>query len=204
MTALKPHRGTWAHGDQAHTPIDTAREPARGGPDDPGDCRAVERVFRDGHTQHRWAADPRPGFWGPDGNTRLVAATIDPASLPPVATWYPATNPPRPDHPRAVRSRLAPLRILAQIWSGWTSQPPPVELQAPTASPQAGRGTSLHLPPQPDHDELPLATETSNRGSLPGRLRQWAGAGGVAGLSADVRVWAGERSMEGGGRRSTR
>ena len=35
--ALKPRRGTWASGDDAHTPEDAARELAWNGPDDPGD-----------------------------------------------------------------------------------------------------------------------------------------------------------------------
>lgn len=30
VMALKPRRGTWAYGPDAHTPVDVAREPARG------------------------------------------------------------------------------------------------------------------------------------------------------------------------------
>lgn len=237
VMALKPHRGTWAYADQAHTPIDAARELARGGPDNPGDWTAVVRVFRDGHTETWWAADARLGFWGPVGKTRLVVATTDPAALPPITTWYLATNLPRPgsprvadslhpaadlaeivriyglrtwveqsykqvknelgwadfqarsdiairrhwtlvncaftfcwtqnrtddapdpgsttppttvtwpDHLRAVRSWLAPLHMLAQIWRGWTSEPLSAEIQTLTASLQAGHGISLYLPP---------------------------------------------------------
>jgi hypothetical protein len=112
--ALKPHRGTWAYRDQAHTPIDAARELAWGGPDDPGDWTAIERVFRDGHTETWWAADATLGFWGPDGKTRLVVATIDPASLPPVTTWYLATNLPRPGGPRETDS-IHPAADLAEV-----------------------------------------------------------------------------------------
>jgi hypothetical protein len=36
------------------------------------------------------------GWWGPDGTTRLVVATADPGTLPDKATWYLATNLPRP------------------------------------------------------------------------------------------------------------
>src|SRR5713101_7759623 len=67
VMALKPRRGTWAYGDDAHTPADAARELAWDGPDDPGDWHPVTRTFRDGHTQTWWAADARLGWWGPDG-----------------------------------------------------------------------------------------------------------------------------------------
>jgi hypothetical protein len=42
------------------------------------------------------AVDAQLGWWGPDGHTRLVVATTDPAILPDNATWYLATNLPRP------------------------------------------------------------------------------------------------------------
>ncbi len=44
------------------------------------------------------------GWWGPDGNTRLVVATADPATLPAKATWYLATDLPRPGGPREADS----------------------------------------------------------------------------------------------------
>ena len=44
------------------------------------------------------------GWWGPDGTTRLVVATADPATLPAKATWYLATNLPRPGGPREADS----------------------------------------------------------------------------------------------------
>jgi len=37
VMALKPRRGTWAYGADAHTPVDAARELRWGGPEDPGD-----------------------------------------------------------------------------------------------------------------------------------------------------------------------
>ena len=49
--ALKPRRGTWAYGADAHTPVDAARELAWGGPEDPGDWHPVTRAFRDGHAE---------------------------------------------------------------------------------------------------------------------------------------------------------
>jgi FOG: Transposase len=100
VMALKPRHGTWASGDQARTPVDAARALAWNSPDAPGDWTRVERVFRDGSRATWWAADARLGAWGPDRATRLVVATTDPATLPDKATWYLATNLPRPGGPR--------------------------------------------------------------------------------------------------------
>ena len=102
--ALKPRRGTWAYGPDAHTPVDAARALAWNGPDDPGDWHPVTRAFRDGHTETWWAAEARLGWWGPDGARRLVAATADPATLPAKATWYLVTSLPRPGSPREAES----------------------------------------------------------------------------------------------------
>src|SRR5712692_5246785 len=81
VMALKPRRGTWAYGPDAHTPVDAARALAWGGPDDPGDWHPVTRAFRDGHTETWWAADATLGWWGPDGARRLVVATAGPAEI---------------------------------------------------------------------------------------------------------------------------
>jgi hypothetical protein len=99
VMALRPSRGTWQYGAEAYTPKDAARAVPWGGPDDPGDWHPVSRTFRDGHTETWWATDARLGWWGPDGQTRLVVATTDPATLPDKATWYLATNLPRPSGP---------------------------------------------------------------------------------------------------------
>jgi hypothetical protein len=114
VMALKPRRGTWAYGADAYTPADAARALAWGGPDDPGDWQPVTRTFRDGHTETWFAADARLGWWGPDGFTRLVAVTADPGTLPPRATWYLATNLPRPGGPREAGSPN-PAADLAEI-----------------------------------------------------------------------------------------
>ena len=108
VMALKPRHGTWAYGRDAHTPIDAARALAWNGPDDPGDWQPVERAFHDGHTETWYAADATLGAWGPDGHTRLVVATKDPATLPEKATWYLATNLPRPGSPREAESEHPP------------------------------------------------------------------------------------------------
>ena len=100
VMALKPRRGTWAYGADAHTPVDAARALAWNGPDDPGDWQPVVRTFRGGHAGTWWAADATLGWWGPDGARRLVVATAGPAVLPEKATWYLVTNLPRPGGPR--------------------------------------------------------------------------------------------------------
>jgi hypothetical protein len=101
VVALKPRNGTWALADQPHTPIDAARALAWQDAGDPGDWTAVERHFRDGHSETWWAADARLGGYGPDSPCRLIVATTDPATLPPKATWYLSTNLPHPDAPHA-------------------------------------------------------------------------------------------------------
>src|SRR5437763_13510837 len=96
VMALRPRRGTWAYGPDAHTPVDAARVLAWGGPADPGDWQPVTRAFRDGPAETWWAADATLGWWGPDGARRLVAATAAPATLPRTATGYLVTDPPPP------------------------------------------------------------------------------------------------------------
>jgi hypothetical protein len=86
----------------------------------------VTRTFRDGHAETWWAADARLGWWGPDGLTRLVAATADPGTLPDKATWYLATNLPRPGGPRQAASPhpAASLAEVVRIYGirHWTEQ----------------------------------------------------------------------------------
>src|SRR6516162_180341 len=114
VMAVKPRRGAWAYGPDAHTPVDAARALEWDGPEDPGDWVPVTRTFRDGHAETWWAADATLGWWGPDGFTRLVVATADPGTLPAKATWYLATNLPRPGGPREEDS-LHPAAGLAEI-----------------------------------------------------------------------------------------
>jgi DDE superfamily endonuclease len=86
--AAHPHR------DAAHTLA--WRDAGR-----PGDWTPVERHFRDGRSETWWAADARPGGYGPDSPCRLVVATTDPAGLPQEATSYLATSLPHPHAPHA-------------------------------------------------------------------------------------------------------
>jgi O-antigen/teichoic acid export membrane protein len=99
VLALKPHRGSWAQ-DGSQSPVDAARAVAWHGRGDPGDWHPVTRSFRDGHAETWFAADAHLGGWGPDSFTRLVVVTADPVTMPPRATWYLATNLPRPGGPR--------------------------------------------------------------------------------------------------------
>ncbi len=118
VLAVKPRKGVWAPEDEAHTPVEAARELAWSGPEQPGDWTKVTRRFRDGHTQTWWAADaslPAAG-WGPDRRIRLVVATTDPATLPKLTTWYLITNLPRPaGRQRASASTAFPAADLAEV-----------------------------------------------------------------------------------------
>jgi SRSO17 transposase len=107
VVGLKPSKGAWAKVGAPHTPEDAARQLRWGGPTDPGDWTAVERHFRDGHTETWWAADLSFSGYGPDRRVRLVVATTDPATLPTISTWYLASNLPRPGSPRAADSAHA-------------------------------------------------------------------------------------------------
>jgi len=108
VLALKPQKGMWAPADAAHTPVEAAQALRWDGPDAPGDWTRVVRHFRDGHEEVWWAAEATVGPWGPDGRHRLLVATTDPATLPPLSTWYLLTNLPRPGSPRTAASPLAP------------------------------------------------------------------------------------------------
>ena len=107
VLALKPSKGTWAPVDAAHTPEDAAHRLRWGGPTAPGDWHPARRRFRDGHEETWWAAEARLAGYGPDRVLRLVVATTDPVLLPPLSTWYLATNLPHPDSRRGAAS-LAP------------------------------------------------------------------------------------------------
>jgi hypothetical protein len=107
VLALKPRKGTWAPADQAHTPVEAARDLGWRSPNRPGRWRRIQRRFRDGHSESWWAADAELGGFGPDRRLRLVVATTDPASLPGHSSWYLLTNLPRPAGRRAQQANLA-------------------------------------------------------------------------------------------------
>jgi hypothetical protein len=108
VLALKPSSGIWAPAEAVHTPAEAARELCWNGPDDPGDWTSVTRRFRDGHEETWWAAELRYGPYGPDKPVRVVVATADPTTLPPLTTWYLATNLPAPGSPQDDEAPFAP------------------------------------------------------------------------------------------------
>lgn len=108
VMSIRPSRGTWAPAEDAHTLRDAAERLRWRSPEEPGDWTAVERRFRDGHTERWWAADLTLIGYGPDQSTRLVAATTDPEKLPAASTWYVLTNLPLPDTPHAAQSAFEP------------------------------------------------------------------------------------------------
>ena len=99
VMAVERRRGVWAYGDRRTprwTPPGSWPGMARRIPA-PGRLSSVPSATG---TPTWWAAEATLGFWGPDGLTRLVVATADPATLPDKATWYLATDLPRPGGPR--------------------------------------------------------------------------------------------------------
>jgi len=111
VLALKPSSGVWAPAEAAHTPEEAARELRWNGPQDPGDWTPIVRRFRDGHAETWWAAELTFGPYGPDRAVRVVATTTDPATLPPLTTWYLATNLPRPGAPHAAEAPFGPAEL---------------------------------------------------------------------------------------------
>jgi hypothetical protein len=108
----------------------------------------VTRAFRDGHTATWFAAGATLGWRGPDGTTRLVAATADPATRPEKATWYLAANLPRPGGPRQAGSprRPAGLAEITRIYGirPWTGQScKQVKDQLGRADSQVRSGTAI-------------------------------------------------------------
>jgi DDE superfamily endonuclease len=121
VLALKPRKGIWAPAEQAHTPVEAARQLGWGGPGRPGPWRQVTRRFRDGHTETWWAADAALGGWGPQGPHRLVVATTDPATLPKLTTWYLLCNLARPASRRAQQAQLGEIVALYGL-RNWVEQ----------------------------------------------------------------------------------
>jgi hypothetical protein len=76
-------------------------------PEDPGAWTAVERRFRDGHTETWWVLEVVAGPYGPARPQRALVATIDPRTLPTLRTWHLITNLPAPGSQQALRSPLA-------------------------------------------------------------------------------------------------
>jgi SRSO17 transposase len=78
----------WAREELAHSFEDAALELPR------RSWRRITRYFRDGHTEQWWTAELEMEFfgYGPHKQARAIVATTDPATLPPLTTWYLTTN----------------------------------------------------------------------------------------------------------------
>jgi len=92
VMGLRPSHGTWQFvDDPAHPPAFTPAEAAARLPRD-----AWQRTVRcDSHGQElvRYIAELELGsIYGPDTGVRLIAATLDPATLKPESTWYLTTS----------------------------------------------------------------------------------------------------------------
>jgi hypothetical protein len=111
VLSLKPTKGTWAPPEAAHTPQEAAEDLAWESSEAPGDWVPIQRRFRDGHEERWWAAEAQLGGYGPDRRQRLVVVTTDPATLPPLSTWYLLTNLPRPGSARAEGASWAPAEL---------------------------------------------------------------------------------------------
>jgi SRSO17 transposase len=57
VLAVRPSHGIWAPEADPHTPPEAARQVPWTSPKEPGGWTAMERRFRDGHTEPWWAAD---------------------------------------------------------------------------------------------------------------------------------------------------
>ena len=91
--------------DMAHSFEDTTQDlPHRA-------WRNVTRYFRDGHTEQWWAAELEFFGYGPHRQVRVVVATTDPATLPPLSTCYLSTNLPVEKAPLAHLVWLYGLRV---------------------------------------------------------------------------------------------
>ena len=108
VLAVKPSTAIWALEEDPHCPAEAVEGLRWGGPEEPGDWTPIERHFRDGHTELWWAADLSYGPYGPDKPTRALVATTDPATLPPLTTWYLFTNLPCPGAARVAESPIPP------------------------------------------------------------------------------------------------
>jgi len=111
VLALKPSH-TWWHQEGTVGALWQAAELAGWrGAAAPGAWVAVERRFRDGHTEAWWALEVEAGPYGSARGLRAVVATTDPATLPDHTTWYLATNLPPGDADLAEVVRLYGLRM---------------------------------------------------------------------------------------------
>jgi hypothetical protein len=107
VVALKPSHAWWHPVGTLGSLEEAARAAPWHGVEAPGAWVRVVRTFRDNDPEGWWALEVRCGPYGPDRPTRAVVATTDPATLPPLTTWYLETNFPAPTAPPERTSALA-------------------------------------------------------------------------------------------------
>ncbi len=107
VLALKPSHAWWHPADEIGSLSEAAHAVAWDGAEHPGEWVAIERQFRDGHSEIWWAVEVEVGPYGPNKGVRAVVVTTDPAQLPELTTWYLITNLPAPTSDRPTTSTLA-------------------------------------------------------------------------------------------------
>jgi SRSO17 transposase len=114
VLALKPSHTWWHQIGTVGALWEAAEAAGWRGAASPGAWVAVERTFRDGHTEMWWALEVEAGPYGATRGLRAVVATTDPATLPDHTTWYLATNLPTDAADLAEVVRLYGLRMWAE------------------------------------------------------------------------------------------
>ncbi len=92
VLALKPSFTWWHRVGDTGSLQGAARATSWLSPQRSGLWQAIERTFRDGHTETWWALDVDTGPFGPQRAVRAVVVTTDPLALPTLTTWYLITN----------------------------------------------------------------------------------------------------------------
>jgi hypothetical protein len=181
VIALKPRRGTWACGPDAHTPVDAARALAWNRPD-PGDWQPVTRAFRDG-TPRPDAPPTRPSA----GGDRTGSASGDGHRRPGIRHWI------EQGHKRSKTT-----------WAGPTSRSAPMSRSATRSwstarSPSAGTSGTPIRHRWPSRRRQSPAAERGTRPATPGR-RPGPGRSGPCGVGSPC----GSRCSAGGPHGRTR
>jgi len=198
VLALKPSHSWWHQRGTVGALWEAAERAGWRGADAPGAWVAVERTFRDGHTEAWWALEVAAGPYGPTRALRAVVATTDPATLPDHTTWYLATNLPPDNADRAEVVRLYGLRMwVEQSYKqtkhalGWSQY----QVRSDAAMRRHWQLVCCafafcwwHRPPAPDGDTpqatdetaQPVADTATGRGENTPAAPAWVLAGGAA------------------------
>jgi hypothetical protein len=128
VLAVKPSHGWYlVTGGGRETVRQVIEEYTWDGEDDPGEWVALERSFRDGHSETWWALEPTRWPFEAGRQRRLVVATTEPATLPELTTFYLFTNLSAPEGERDAGDSELPAADLAEITRlyalrGWIEQ----------------------------------------------------------------------------------